>query len=379
MWIVENTDKDNSGKVVSYKFVERYTDEMTQKTKYVSVTFKDKKRKTQKMAEDILRQKIVERTQVSETIVSFSELGKMWYVIYKENVKASTAGNVKSRMRRIMKALGTIASDKIEPSVINKYLLDCLQKDNLRYSVVSNDKSIIIRILIFGMQYGFVKERNYKDLITIPALNKSKKDDLKYLEVEELESVIKQLIALDQKEIARMCQIQASTGMRYNEMVALDYKHDIDLENNIISITKNYDHHNHIFTTPKTGESRQIHINQATADIIKEQINYDKIKTVKYNLDRKKPFLFRQRNGYPRHIRYVNKILKNIHIENKKITTHIFRHTFITLMIQNNTKSMLVAEHVGHNSTKMIDQVYAHFTNQMDDELKSAIDSVKII
>lgn len=57
MWIVENTDKDNPDKVVSYKFVERYTDEMTQKTKYVSVTFKDKKRKTQKMAEDILRQK----------------------------------------------------------------------------------------------------------------------------------------------------------------------------------------------------------------------------------------------------------------------------------------------------------------------------------
>lgn len=245
--------------------------------------------------------------------------------------------------------------------------------------MVSNDKSIIIGILIFGMQYGFVKERNYKDLITIPALNKSKKDDLKYLEVEELESVIEQLIALDQKEIARMCQIQASTGMRYNEMVALDYKHDIDLENNIISITKNYDHHNHIFTTPKTGESRQIHINQATADIIKEQINYDKIKTVKYNLDRKKPLLFRQRNGYPRHIRYVNKILKNIHIENKTITTHIFRHTFITLMIQNNTKSMLVAEHVDHSSTKMIDQAYAHFTNQMDNELKSAIDSVKII
>src|SRR5699024_5083026 len=220
MWIVENTDKDNPDKVVSYKFVERYTDEMTQKTKYVSVTFKDKKRKTQKMAEDILRQKIVERTQVSETTVSFSELGKVWYEIYKENVKASTAGNVKSRMRRIMKTLGAIASDKIEPSVINKFLLDCLQKDNLGYSVVSNDKSIIIRILIIGMQYRFVNEINYKDLITIPALNKSKKDDLKYLEVEELESVIKQLIALDQKEIARMCQIQASTGMRYNEMVA---------------------------------------------------------------------------------------------------------------------------------------------------------------
>lgn len=44
MWIVENTDKDNPDKVLSYKFVERYTDEMTQKAKYVSMTFKDKKK-----------------------------------------------------------------------------------------------------------------------------------------------------------------------------------------------------------------------------------------------------------------------------------------------------------------------------------------------
>src|SRR5699024_11911681 len=120
---IEYTEIDYLDKDVIYKFVERYTDEMTHKTKYFSVTFKDKKRKTQKMAEDILRQKIVERTQVSETTVSFSELGKVWYEIYKENVKASTAGNVKSRMRRIMKTLGDIASDKIEPSVINQFLL----------------------------------------------------------------------------------------------------------------------------------------------------------------------------------------------------------------------------------------------------------------
>lgn len=343
------------------------------------MTFKDNKKKTQKLAKEILEDNIQKLTSTSETIVTFEELSELWYEIYKTNVKKSTASNVKSRLNGINRGLGHIISDKIEAATINKFLLDCLQKENKKYSVVSNDKSIIIRILIFGMQYGYVKERNYKDMITIPPLNKSKKDAMKYLELDELESVIKQLKDLGQLEVARMCQIQASTGMRYNEMVALDYNKHIDLDKMTINIIRNYDHHNQVYTTPKTGESRLIHINQVTAEIIQEQINYDKLKMVKYNLDRDNTLLFRQKNDHPRHIRYVNKILKQIAIEGKNITTHIFRHTFITLMIQHNTKSTLVAEHVGHASTKMIEQVYLHFTNVMDSELKSAIDSVKII
>ena len=110
-----------------------------------------------------------------------------------------------------------------------------------------------------------------------------------------------------------------------------------------------------------------------------ENINYDKLKMVKFNLDRNNTLLFRQKNERPRHIRYVNKILKNVKITDKNITTHIFRHTFITLMIQNGIKPRLVAEHVGHSSTKMIDQVYAHFTKEMDNELKNAIQSLGII
>lgn len=371
MWI----EKLKNGK---YKFVERYEDPYTGKTKRVSVTMKNQTNQTKRMAQEFLDKKIQERVR-TEDIITFKELANQWFSIYEENVKQSTSRNVRLRMNKIMRSLGHLNSNQIEPATINKYLLNLLQVDKLKYNVVSNDKSIIVRILIFGMQYGYVQERNYKDMITIPSINQSKKDDMKYLEVDEFRSVIEQLQQVKQYEVARMCQIQAATGMRYNEMVALDYVKDIDLENQTINIAKNYDHHNNLFTTPKTGENRMIHISDETTRIIEEQINYDKLKMVKFNLDRNNTLLFRQKNERPRHIRYVNKILKNVKITDKNVTTHIFRHTFITLMIQNGIKPRLVAEHVGHSSTKMIDQVYAHFTKEMDNELKNAIQSLVII
>lgn len=134
---------------------------------------------------------------------------------------------------------------------------------------------------------------------------------------------------MEEYEILRLCRIQVNTGMRFNEMVALNYTDDIDLEKRIIYITKNYDAINKVFTSPKTGDSRSIDINVETATIIKEQIEFDKLKMIKYNLSRKDPLLFRNKKDNPISLREINRKLKGIEIKDKSLTTHIFRHTFI--------------------------------------------------
>ncbi|MBG9983408.1 hypothetical protein HYO62_00745 [Aerococcaceae bacterium DSM 111022] len=48
-------------------------------------------------------------------------------------------------------------------------------------------------------------------------------------------------------------------------------------------------------------------------------------------------------------------------------------------MVENKVDKELIAKHVGHSSTKMIDEVYGHFTSKMDSELKSVIQTYKII
>lgn len=48
-------------------------------------------------------------------------------------------------------------------------------------------------------------------------------------------------------------------------------------------------------------------------------------------------------------------------------------------MVEAKVDRELIARHVGHSSTKMIDKVYGHFTNKMGEELHQAIMNNKII
>ena len=214
----------------------------------------------------------------------------------------------------------------------------------------------------------------YESKVTIPLINTTKKDPLKFLERAELKQMYEQLENMEEYEMLRLCRIQVNTGMRFNEMVALNYTDDIDLEKRIIHITKNYDAINKVFTSPKTGDSRSIDINVETATIIKEQIEFDKLKMIKYNLSRKDPLLFRNKKDNPISLREINRKLKGIEIKDKSLTTHIFRHTFITLMVEAGVPKELIARHVGHSSTKMIDRIYTHFTAKMEKQLRVEIE-----
>lgn len=85
--------------------------------------------------------------------------------------------------------------------------------------------------------------------------------------------------------------LQVYTGMRIGEVVALNYEEDVDLENKLLHVTKNYDYKNKIYTTPKTGESRTLRINDETRQVIREQLNYIKRRTIQYKYDRTKKLL----------------------------------------------------------------------------------------
>ena len=162
-------------------------------------------------------------------------------------------------------------------------------------------------------------------------------------------------------------------------MMALDYEEDIDLINKQIHIHKNYDHKNNlVISSTKTGKSRTIYITNECVELIKQQIQLQKLKIIKHNLNRNIRFLFLNRTGKPVNLRDMNRELKKVGLGDKKISTHIFRHTFITYMVEAGVDKFLIANHVG-NSVRMIDRVYSHFTNSMDQQLQVEIDQHKII
>lgn len=66
-------------------------------------------------------------------------------------------------------------------------------------------------------------------------------------------------------------------------------------------------------------------------------------------------------------------ILHKYETFDKTLTTHIFRHTFITRAVENHIDAKLIAEQVGHSGTELIDRVYSHFSDKMTKDLEQAI------
>ncbi len=86
-------------------------------------------------------------------------------------------------------------------------------------------------------------------------------------------------------------------------------------------------------------------------------------------------FIFVTMGGYPFDIRYVNKILKRA-APNKHITTHVFRHTHISLLAAVNVPLKAIMERVGHNDPRTTLSIYTHVTGEMKEVTVKALNSL---
>ena len=103
-------------------------------------------------------------------------------------------------------------------------------------------------------------------------------------------------------------------------------------------------------------------------------------------------------NGTPLHYSVINnflnssetgKITKTGHVKkvginidnrlsfNKHISTHIFRHTFVSHMAEQGVPLIAVQRYIGHKSgSKITEEIYTHITKKMSDTITESIDTL---
>ena len=175
-----------------------------------------------------------------------------------------------------------------------------------------------------------------RKVITAAELKKKK---TKYLDQKEFKLFIKTLQkeALRDywlKKYIRIAKVLFLTGMRYGELKKR--------------------------TAPKTAKSdRVITVPQKVLDIIKEQI----VENVTNGFDN--DFIFINSLGEPITSARVIIPLKNhgkkIGIE-KNITTHLFRHSHISLLAELGIPLTAIMDRVGHSDSKTTLEIYSHVT-----------------
>ena len=124
-------------------------------------------------------------------------------------------------------------------------------------------------------------------------------------------------------------------------------------------------------TTPKTLASyRETIMTNREMEILKElefMNELEKNTNLRY---RDMGYLFTTKNGVPIQTNSFNLALKaaNERLETpirKNLTSHIFRHTLVSRLAENNVPLKAIMDRVGHADSKTTVQIYTHITKKM--------------
>jgi integrase len=354
-----------------------------------SLTVTNLKKKTVKHTLEILEDMIYK--QVAEDIeehkskdqpippdLLFKDVVNEWLDYHQLTTnKLSSNNTYRNRMALLLNEVGDIPLSNLTAARLNKFFLETQKNGNYVYKSVMMIKTIINHTVDYVKNFmGHDVTFLLPDLV-VPKINLSIVDEEKYLEPEELQTILDWTLKKNYDEYNRAISILSNTGLRFGELVAID-EDVINFEDYYIHVRRTYDAVNKVFTPPKGGDERIAYFSKDTARLLKEQIQFSKMKTLRYGHDKENKLLFKAITGSPMNIDYFNRVLKKIEVNNKKLTSHFFRHTFITYAVQNGMDKELIARQVGHSDTAMIDKVYKHFTNDMEKKQKKAMEDFKI-
>lgn len=372
MW----SEKLPNGKV---KFVERYQDPMTGESKKISVTMEKDTSATRKQAQSALNDKISEKVnkllaQSKNNDLKLSELVELYRKNQLITVTKSTYTRNYHATNTILKLLGesTIVSRLNAAYVKQKFL------SNGEAPGTYNERLTRFKALIrWGYENDYIADIRYLDKIK-PLNNKEKKEKLqdKFLEADELTLLLDNMTVPQWKNLT---MLTALSGLRCGEAIALSMD-DMDFESKTITVSKTFDAVNKIVTPPKTlSSNREIYMQPELEEVCKEIKSTTLENSVKYGF-KSDLFMCNTNGEYLDYYAY-NKYLgeTSLRVLGRKITTHIMRHTHVSLMAEYGIPLDVITRRVGHENSDVTKEVYLHITERRKERDKEQIKGFKIL
>ena len=82
--------------------------------------------------------------------------------------------------------------------------------------------------------------------------------------------------------------------------------------------------------------------------------------------------------GNPYNVQYINKYLRKVRIPNKHISSHIFRHTHISMLAEKGVELKAIMNCVGHNDPNTMLSIYTHVTEAMQEKMQAVLESLSV-
>lgn len=390
MWIekIENT------KGIRYKYTERFKNPLSGKDMKISVTLNTNSKQAQKKALEMLAEKFDEKFFAAERekqarirSLTFKAVAGEWLEYAKPTVKISTHKNHIYAVNQIMHYIAdeTLLTD-FSPATAEKIINDMYYNKNFSRGTVQ------IKLVIIKNIFRYAQKMNYIDDITkyteIKLNSKPvSKEELykatnKFLSRSELTKCLSQIKKINMR-IALAMEFVALTGLRCGELLALktdDYDKSagtINIHGNLIKCLSVYD--DNAIGTPKNVYSyRCIDLNDRARQILDSFILENKRRALwNGNTYKDRGFIFTTKRGTPYQLAAINNVLKRVQIGGKKISSHIFRHTHISMLSEMGIPLKAIMQRVGHNNPNTTLKIYTHVTEQMKAEISNKIKALQ--
>ena len=323
-----------------YRYVQSYKD-LDGKTRRVSVVKNNKTRTTEKEAYNELQEKI--EKLLNPEVVN-KPLG-----FYKEKFLEFKKATLTHHSYLIYKSYLQKLDDneKLENITKIKYY-----KMIIEYRSHYSPEAIKFIVRLFNNLFKFIKKYYVKSFdVTLEfKLTKEEKAEklqkIKYLEKDEISNI---LANIENNTVRNVAIVQLHTGLRIGEVLALTPK-DIDFDNKTISVNKTK-LQNGKLSAPKTLSSiRTIEVSDYVLSIIYDFISSDE-------------FIFKV---------HYNTIINHLTLQN--ITSHMFRHTHVALLIEAGVPIKVISERLGHSDTSITLSIYTHVTANMKVDLHNKLE-----
>lgn len=362
MWIEEKKTKDGSTR---YTFYERYKDPFSGKTKRVSVSLNSCSTHAKNQAAKMLAEKIANAAPDPDK-VSLAKVREEYLAYKSKTMKASTLKSTTYYTGRLLNALPDgVLIDKIDVSMVENVFVHLELKNSTKKQLHLYFKQLIK----FAHRRGYLEDISFLNKIS---LNFTDREPVKenYIATADVPSVLAQ-IKSERKR--RMCEFQILTGLRFGELAALRWR---DIDGDVLDVNGTYDFDHKTRTTPKTRESnRKVQLNQRAKAILGWfQANNAYIEWAHRGVNRD-GYIFISNRGRPQDKNYLNQCLKRIAYK-IPITTHTFRHTHITMLLELGVPIKTIMRRVGHATPNMIYRIYGHVTEKMERELAQKMEHV---
>jgi integrase len=404
MWVREFKTKEGN---TAYRYLERYTDPLSNKYKTVSVVRNKHNTRSQKDAQIELNRIIDQRLKHNSTKqlknLTFHDACEEWLEHYKRH-SGSKPTTIKEKTSNVNTVKAAIDKNILISKITHKYLQDIINEWAELHSIGHVQSLVIVirSIFKYAFKYYDLNDFSVLDKIDIPKKAKTRNElqakrnnYLEGNEVKELLECFEYLIKhknhatrkRNYEMVKALVEFQINNGMRIGEILAIKTD-NIDIENKTLEIdgTINWitDAETGAFgvkETTKTSKSyRTIGLTTQSINLLKTLILENK-KENQWNdkfIDR--GYIFTNTAGSPIDLNKVNNIIReatDISSIDKRVTTHTLRHTHISTLAQLGINLKAIQDRVGHSDYKTTLEIYTHVTDQMAKDMMNKLESIK--